>query len=173
MSKRSDIEREVRIQELIEANEKKYDNLKAGADVGSILLLVGSVFTGAFIATPLSITLGVLGFCLFGSLNIASKFLIEKKKTETSREIAASAKSEKLEREKPSSEQILENDKATSEQLDLMHQFEVEEAERREREVDDTYNPYDHLDTYEGRRLEMLRYESESPFSGRFRDREK
>lgn len=153
MSKRSKIEEEVYIQQLVEESERKYDNLKNGVDISSMLLLVGSVFAGAFIATPLSIALGLAGFFLFGGGNIASKFIIEKKKTDATRQIIASSKENKQKDNENSAEKILERDKVTSEQLDMMHQFEIDEAERRD------MTSLEYESSYERERREMMRYD--------------
>ena len=133
MSKHSRSDEEIYIDELVEESDRKYDKIKAATDVGSLVLLAGSVLAGAMIGTPLALTLGFVGFGVFGSANIASRFLFEKKKSDEARKIRASAHKE-AQSEGEKYEQILARDKQTSEELDMMHQFEVDEYERNKQD---------------------------------------
>lgn len=133
MSKHSRNDREREMDELVEKSDAKYDNIKTATEVASMVLLAGSVATGAIIGTALSIGLGFGGFLLFGGLNIASRFFIEAKKTSARREIVKSFKEDGKQAEN-SKEEILERDRVTSEQLDMMHQLEIDEYERNKDE---------------------------------------
>ena len=134
MSRHSRSDEEMYVEELVEESDRKYDKLQSWSDVGSLTLLAGSVFAGAMVGTTLSITLGFIGFCVFGAANIGSRFIIEKKKTAARREIRAGGYNKDKQKEENKPEQILARDKQTSEQLDMMHQFEIDEYERNKQD---------------------------------------
>lgn len=135
MAKEIKTENEKDINDLLDECEAKFDKIAAVNDLTTGVLTVASIAVMAAVATPLAIGLGIASFLTFGIGGLAGKFIIEKKRTDATRKISEEYNKEFEEADK--FEKILEQDRVTSEQLDLMHQFEIDNYER---EMRDAYN---------------------------------
>ena len=155
MAKEIKTENEKDINEVLDECEEKFDKIAAVNDLTTGILTVASIAVMAAVATPLAIGLGVASFLTFGIGGLVGKFVIEKKRTDATRKISEEYNKEFEEADKY--EKILERDRVTSEQLDMMHQFEIDDRERMN-SYDDDFIKSSYMERYE-RRMERKMFD--------------